>query len=207
VWEFVRANPGEAIGLLSLILTAIGGLAGGVAAFVKWLMGQSEKRLDFKIKLLAQDQAEQSERLENALRLSDMLYTTIEEQLTRARAIETDLRDRLAANENEFAAQGKALREAHKMVLQLEYQLNVCKQQTDKHLLELEESEARYVETLHRHKALQAEMETLKKQVNAHWLEIQKQSTRHEEDRKRLARYDEQELGPPNGTDTDTPEH
>jgi hypothetical protein len=203
VWQFIQDNPAEAIAFLSLILTALGGLAGGVFKTVKHLQAQSEKRLDFKIKLLAQDQAEQSERLENSLKLSDMLYTTIEEQLTRARAIETDLRDRLAANENEFAAQGKALREAHKMVLQLEYQLNVCKQQTDKHLLELEESEARYVETLHRHKTLQAEMETLKKQVNAHWLEIQKQSTRHEEDRKRLARYDDQELGPPNGNDAD----
>jgi hypothetical protein len=203
VWQFIQDNPAEVIAFLSLILTALGGLAGGVFKTVKYLQAQSEKRLDFKIKLLAQDQAEQSERLENSLKLSDMLYTTIEEQLTRARAIEADLRDRLAANENEFAAQGKALREAHKMVLQLEYQLNVCKQQTDKHLLELEESEARYVETLHRHKTLQAEMETLKKQVNAHWLEIQKQSTRHEEDRKRLARYDDQELGPPNGNDAD----
>jgi predicted nucleic acid-binding Zn-ribbon protein len=203
VWEFVRANPGEAIGLLSLILTAIGGLAGGVAAFVKWLMGQSERRLDFKIKALAQGQTEQSERLENAIKLADMLYETIEEQLKRARETENSLRDRLMQQEAEFAAQGKALREAHAMVLRLEYELNTCKQQADAHLLALEESEAKHVETLQRYKALQVEVEDLKKKVHAHWLEIQKQSTRHEEDRKRLARYDDQELKSPNGNDAD----
>jgi hypothetical protein len=196
VWQFIQDNPAEFVALLSLAVATIGGM-------VKWMQRQSEKRLDFKIKLLAQDQAEQSERLENSLKLSDMLYTTIEEQLTRARAIETDLRDRLAANENEFAAQGKALREAHHMVLQLEYQLNVCKQQADAHLLALEESEAKHAETLHQYRALQTEVESLRKKVHAHWLEIQKQSTRHEEDRKRLARYDDQELGPPNGNDAD----
>jgi septal ring factor EnvC (AmiA/AmiB activator) len=209
VWQFVQNNPAEFVALLSLAVATIGGM-------VKWMQRQSEKRLDFKIKLLAQDQAEQSERLENSLRLSDMLYTTIEEQLTRARSTETELRDRLAANEAEFAAQGKALREAHAMVLRLEHDLNACKQQADAHLLALEESEAKHVETLQRYKTLQVEVESLKKKVNAHWLEIQKQSAKHEEDRNRLARYDDQayeapemkELGPlPNGNDTDTPEH
>jgi chromosome segregation ATPase len=212
VWQFIQDNPAEAIAFLSLILTALGGLAGGVFTLVKWLMGQSEKRLDLKIKTLAQGQAEQSERLQNALRLSDMLYTTIEEQLTRARSIETDLRDRLATNEAEFTAQGKALREAHHMVLQLEYQLNVCKQQADAHLLALEESEAKHAETLQQYRSLQAEVENLRKKVHTHWLEIQRQSAKHEEDRNRLARYDEQayevpetqEPGPlPDGNDAD----
>jgi predicted nucleic acid-binding Zn-ribbon protein len=89
------------------------------------------------------------------------------------------------------------------MVLQLEYQLNVCKQQADAHLLALEESEAKHAETLQQYRALQAEVENLRKKVHMHWLEIQRQSAKHEEDRTRLARYDDQELGPPNGNDAD----
>jgi chromosome segregation ATPase len=223
VWEFVRANPGEAIGLLSLILTAIGGLAGGVAAFVKWLMGQSERRLDFKIKALAQGQTEQSERLENAIKLADMLYETIEEQLKRARETENSLRDRLMQQEAENAAQDQALREAQAMVLELEYDLKSCQKQNAAQLKVIEESEAAHAEMLAKYLEQKRQIERLQQEVRDVTRILHDQSWRHETDRHRLAAYDARQyeeddtrpLGqataaheePQNGTDTDTPEH
>jgi uncharacterized coiled-coil protein SlyX len=187
VWEFIGDNPAEFVALLSLVLGSIGSI-------VAWMAARTEKRLNQRIKLLELSQGEQAERLSNTTKLADTLYETIQQQLDRARAVEADLRDRLAERDAEYNAQANALRLIHTKALELENDLRVCRQQNEAHLQVIRETERHHAEILGKYRQQQQEIEKLRQQVVDLQFEIQRQSVASDAIRQRLAGYDEAAL-------------
>lgn len=194
MWQFVQDHPAEFITLLSLILGTIGSI------YVH-LQKKTEQRLEREIKLLAQSQTNQSDRLETTAKLAETLYHTIERQLDQASKIEAELRARLTDRESEYAAQGKALRELHIRALDLEHDLRSCQKKCEAQQADIERSERDHerserdhADVLEKYLQQQDRIRLLQQHVAELEVAIQAQSADHDLDRKRLAYYDDREF-------------
>lgn len=198
MWQFVQDHPAEFITLLSLILGTIGSIyvhsQKRTEQRLEHSQKQAEQRLEREIKLLAQSQTNQSDRLETTAKLAETLYHTIERQLDQASKIEAELRARLTDRESEYAAQGKALRELHIRALNLEHDLRSCQKQCEAQQAVIERSERDHADVLEKYLQQQDRIRLLQQHVAELEVAIQAQSADHDLDRRRLAYYDDREF-------------